>query len=393
MNLKLFKSTILIFSVLAFMASCKPEDTVKEYLRGGNSLAITTDGNLVIAGYNTTSTKSYDANLLLCSPNGDTLWSRKYGGSYSDAFFSVKNSNTGGFIAAGFSNQASSSSPAMIVVIAGPDGSLVKSAKFGGSNYSQGFSVVANSNPDSGYLVAGYIQKIGRVDRDIYLVRIDNEGKFLWEKSIGAISKDPYDTVSDAAYGIIPAQDSGYYITGSINAGFSTGQGKIFLMKVSQKGDSLWTKTYATGIGYSLTLTSDGGVAIGGTLQETSNNDIILLKTDALGNLLWSKVYGGTGYEYGASMIETSDGGFAITGITDSKGAGYDDVYLIRTNSAGDLQWDKTYGGSNVDQGYGIVQRSDGGFSVTGLSNSGGSFIYLNGIAADGTQLWFKNLQ
>jgi len=394
MNLKLNQAIFFQIALLALVVSCKPEDTPEEYLRGGNNLALTPDGNFIIAGYNNTSSKGYDANLLrVNSATGDTIWSRKFGGSYSDAFFTVKNSNQGGFIAAGFSNQASSSSPATYVVITGSDGSLVKSAKYGGSNYSQGFSVLPHANADSGYFVTGYIQKVGRVDRDIYLIHIKNNGDLVWEKTIGAISKDPYDTVNDAAYGIIAAADSGYYLTGSLNGGYSTGQGKIFLMKVSPRGDSLWTRTYATGIGYSLTLTADGGVAIGGTNQETSNNDIIILKTDANGNLLWTKNYGGNGYEYGATLIETTDGGFAITGITDSKGSGYDDIYLVRTNSSGDLLWDNTYGGTSVDQGYGLVQNSDGGFSITGLTNSGGSFIYLNRTAGNGTQQWFKNIQ
>jgi len=390
MNLRLFKASLLSISLVAALASCKVEDPPQEYLRGGNSLALSNDGKLVVAGYNTSSSKGYEASLTLAeSSNGDSVWSRQFGGSYADAFYCVKKSNAGGFIAAGFTNKASAGSPAMYVVITDADGKEVNSAKYGGSYYSQAFNVLPHANADSGYLVAGYIQKSSNADRDIYLVRINNAGVALWAKSIGAKSIDPYDTVNDAAYSVIAAPDSGYYITGSLN-GYISCCGKIFLMKVSSKGDSLWTKTYNSGVGYSLTLTADGGVAIGGTLQETSNHEIIIIKTDTAGNQLWSKTYSGAGYEYGASMVETSDGGFAITGITDSQGYGSQDVYLIRTNSTGDKLWDKTFGKANVDQGYGLVQLSDGGFSIAGLSNSDGSFIFLNRTSSDGTQQWVK---
>jgi hypothetical protein len=164
-------------------------------------------------------------------------------------------------------------------------------------------------------------------------------------------------------------------------------------MKVSPTGDSLWTKTYAAGIGFSLTLTSDGGIAIGGTIQETSNQDIIILKTDTAGNLIWSKTYGDEGYEYGAMLVETSDAGLAITGITNTSGTGYDDIYLVRTNSTGDQLWAKTYGGDKTDQGFGLVKNSDNGFSITGLSNSGGSYFFLNKTDAEGNEQWQKKIQ
>jgi len=394
MKLKQINAAILLIALSIIATSCgKDEDPPEEYLRAGNNLCISADGNLVIAGYNTATSSGYDATLVkVSSSNGDTLWSKKFGGSYADAFFSVKQSNTGGYIAAGFSNLAASNSPNAYVVITDADGKQVSASKYGTSGYSQGFCVLPHANTDSGYLVAGYILKSGRADRDLYLLRISNTGKTLWEKSIGARGTSSEDPVNDAAYGIVAAADSGYYITGSIN-GYSSCCGKIFLMKVSKNGDSLWTKTYASGIGYSLTLTSDGGVAIGGSNQETSNYDMIIIKTDANGELLWSENYGGSAYEYGASMIETANGGFAITGITNSFGAGYDDAYLVQTDAQGKMLWDETYGGSNIDQGFGLVQHPDEGFSVTGLSNTDGSFIYVNRTDNKGIELWRKKIK
>jgi hypothetical protein len=247
---------------------------------------------------------------------------------------------------------------------------------------------------DTGYLVAGYIQKLNSTDRNLYLVKINNAGDTLWTKSYGAKGRDVYDTCNDAAYGVIKAPDGGYFLTGNLN-GYTNGGGRIFLMKVSSKGDSLWTKTYNSGIGYSLTLTRDNGVAISGSLQEGSSQDIFLLKTDLDGTLLWKQSYGGSGFEYGGTMIETTDGGFAITGITDSKGHGLQDVCLILANSSGVASWEQTntYGGADNDQGFGVVEMPDKGFCITGLSNSGGSYIFLNRTSSDGTQGWVKYIE
>ena len=398
MKIRIFTLAVLSFSVLTILTSCnKTPDVTPQFQRGGNSLVLAANGNIVIAGFNTSSAKGYEATLVMTADaNSDSIvWAATYGGSFSDAFYNVKKSNQGGFIATGFSNKSSASSPAMLVVITDVNGKMLKSKTYGGSAFTQGFSVIPNA--DSGYLVAGVIQKTSNSDHDIYLVRINDSGDTLWTKSLGANSSDQYDTVNDAAYGVIAAPGGGYFLTGSLN-GYSQYGGKVFLMKVSAKGDSLWTKTFAAGIGYSLTLTHQNGVvdgiAISGSLQEGSSQDIFLVKTDLDGKRLWSKTFGGSGFEYGASMIETSDGGFAIAGITNSKGFGNQDVYLVHTNSLGESPWEKTYGGASDDQGFGLVEMpNNGGYCITGLSNSGGSYIYLTRTSSDGTMTWEKYIK
>ena len=397
MKIRIFNLAVLAFTVLTILTSCnKTPDVTPQFQRGGNSLVLAANGNIVIAGFNT-SVKGYEATLVMTTnTNSDSIvWAATYGGSSASTFYSVKKSNQGGFIATGFSNRSSANSPAMLVVITDAAGKMVKSKTYGGSALTQGFNVIPNA--DSGYLVAGVIQKTSNSDHDIYLVRINDSGDTLWTKSLGANRIDQYDTVNDAAYGVIAAPGGGYFLTGSLN-GYSQYGGKVFLMKVSAKGDSLWTKTYTTGIGYSLTLTHQNGVidgiAISGSLQEGSSQDIFLIKTDLDGKRLWSKTFGGSGMENGASMVETSDGGFAIAGTTNSKGFGNQDVYLIHTNSLGESPWEKTYGAAGDDQGFGLVEMpNNGGYCITGLSNSGGSFIYLSRTSSDGTKIWEKYIK
>jgi len=393
MKIRILKLAFLSFLLLALLTSCnKTPDVTPQFQRCGNSLALAANGNLIIAGYNSTSGNGYDATLVMANPaNGDTLWTKTYGTSYSDAFYSVNKANKGGIVAVGFSNRANASSPAMLLVITDIQGKLNKSKTYGGSAWSQAFYVLPNA--DSGYLIAGYIQKSSTSDRNIYLVRTNDSGDTLWTKSLGAQSTNQYDSVNDAAYSVVAAPDGGYFVTGTLNAYTQSG-GKIFLKKISSTGNELWTKTYGLGIGYSVTLTHENGngvvngVAISGSLQVGSNEDIFLLKTDLDGKQLWAKSYGGNGFEYGANMIETSGGGFAISGITDSKGSGYQDVYLILTDASGTPTADPTYGGADNDQGFGLVEMPDKGFCITGLSNSGGSYIFLNRVNANGSQFW-----
>ena len=139
--------------------------------------------------------------------------------------------------------------------------------------------------------------------------------------------------------------------------------------------DIMWSKTFGgsgADAGRSIYPTNDGGFIIAGYTFSfgAENSDIYLLKTDADGNELWSKTFGGSGWEYAYSVIQTSDSGFLIAGYTTSKGAGCKDVYVIKTDNQGNLLWDKTYGGENKDVGRAVCQAVNGDFIINGYTDS-----------------------
>ena len=127
--------------------------------------------------------------------------------------------------------------------------------------------------------------------------------------------------------------------------------------------------------GKSLIQTSDGGYAIaGGTISFGAGEaDVYVVKLDANGNLQWTKTIGGPAVENGSSLIQTSDGGYAITGKSSSFGAGEADVYVIKLDANGNLQWTKTIGGPDSEEGVYLIQTSDGGYAIAGSTKSFGA--------------------
>jgi ribosomal protein S11 len=132
----------------------------------------------------------------------------------------------------------------------------------------------------------------------------------------------------------------------------------------------------------SVQQTSDGGYMVAGYTESfgAGGSDIFLIKTDASGNVIWAKTYGGTHSDYASSVQQTSDGGYIVAGYTFSFGAGINDIFLIKTDANGNVIWAKTYGGTAYDYAYSVQQTSDGGYIVAGYTRSfgaGGDNVFL----------------
>ena len=160
---------------------------------------------------------------------------------------------------------------------------------------------------------------------------------------------------------------------------------RCHVVKLDAKGNLQWTKTIGgpePEEGSSLIQTSDGGYAIAGFTISfgAGGNDVYVVKLDAHGNLQWTKTIGGSAVEGSSSLIQTSDGGYAIAGLTNSFGAGDYDVYVVKLDAKGNLQWTKTIGGPGGDWGHSLIQTSDGGYVIAGSTSSfgaGGANVYV----------------
>jgi hypothetical protein len=192
--------------------------------------------------------------------------------------------------------------------------------------------------------------------------------------------------------------DGGYIIAGRAPS-YDASTSNAYLVKTNPSGDTIWTKRYGRGRwdgGYSVKQTSDGGYIITGTTVsfEASGSNVFLFKTNASGDTLWTRVYGGPYDDWGYSVQQTSDGGYIVAGYTSSSQDYYkNDAYLIKTNASGDTIWTRTYGGADIDQAYSVGLTSDGGYIVAGSTRSydaGREHVYLVRTNATGDTLWTR---
>jgi uncharacterized delta-60 repeat protein len=269
--------------------------------------------------------------------------------------------------------------------------SAVSFAKTYGGTYDDRAYFVQQTS-DGGYIVAGYTYFVAGVtgNYDIFLIKTDASGNVQWAKTYGG-------TYNDWAYSVQQTSDGGYIVAG-LTYSFGAGYYDIFLIKTDASGNVQWAKTYG-GTSYeeafSVQQTSDGGYIVAGYTRSFGAGyyDIFLIKTDAFGNVQWAKTYGGTNWDKGYSVHQTSDGGYIVAGTTFSFGAGDYDIFLIKTDANGNIQWAKTYGGTSYDWAYSVQQTSDGGYIVAGYTYSFGvsySDAFLIKTDAFGNIQWAK---
>jgi hypothetical protein len=333
---------------------------------GASSVQRTSDGGYIVAGYTYSFGEgSWDILLIKTNANGDIIWAKTYGGTNEDRASSVQRTSDGGYIVAGATWSFGEGSSDIFLIKTDANGNVQWAKTYGGTSWDEASSVQQTS--DGGYIVAGQTWSFGEGGRDIFLIKTDADGNIQWAKTYGG-------TYDDYAYSVQQTSDGGYIVAGYT---WSFGEGvDILLIKTDANGNIQWAKTYGGTDGdeaYSIQQTSDGGYIVAGTtLSFGEGVDILLIKTDANGNVQWAKTYGGTEYDLASSIQQTSDGGYIVAGWTYSflEGVG---ILLIKTDANGDLQWAKTYRGTGWDEASSVQQTSDGGYIVAGYTNSFGA--------------------
>lgn len=255
---------------------------------------------------------------------------------------------------------------------------------YGGVELDAGYSVQYTS--DGGYIIAGYTDSFGAGDEDVYLIKTDADGDTVWTRTYGSADHDG---------GICVQQTSdGGYITAGYTGDWASDV-DVYLIKTDADGDTLWTRTYG-GVeldgGTCVQQTSDGCYIIAGQTSSGPGNSIYLIKADVDGDTLWTRMYGSSAWSEGRSVQQTSDGGYIIGG---SRYNGFDyDVFLVKTDADGDTLWTRRYGVWNSsDDGYSVRQTYDGGYVIAGLKDSVGGRaedVYLIKTDTDGDTLWTR---
>ncbi len=327
--------------------------------------------------------------LLSMSCSNKTNFEKTFGGDSDDGASCVQQTKDEGYIIVGYTESKGAGKDDIYLIKTDAMRNKEWEKTFGGIKWDIGTSV--QQTKDDGYIIIGHTASKGAGKSDVYLIKTDKEGNTLWEKTFGG-SDD------DEGFSVQQTKDEGYIITGATTSK-GAGEWDVYLIKTDKEGNTLWEKTfggYASDEGFSAQEIKDEGyIIIGYTYSKgAGGNDVYLIKTDKEGNALWEKTFGGSDDDEGYSVQETKDEGYIITGYTYNNGEG--DVYLIKTDKEGNTLWEKTFGKASDDGGLSVQQTKDDGYIITGYTYSEGetsesvSYVYLIKTDEQGNKLFEK---
>ena len=326
--------------------------------------------------------------LPCCAVGQGVAWEESYGGIYNENGSSGMQASDGGYLIVGSTYSFGAGSYDIYVLKTDVNGDTLWTSTYGGPDTDHGYGI--DNSSDGDFIIVGSTRSFGSGQKDVYLVKIDSSGAVQWSKSFGGAG-------NDEGWSVMQTDDKGYIICGNTDS-YGAGYSDLYLVKTDSLGDTLWTKTFGGSggeSGYSVRQCGDGGyVAVGSTGSfGLGYSSVYVVRVDSSGDSLWATDYGGDKADVGYSIEIAYDGGFLITGATASFGAGYTDAYLIKTDSQGNVEWEKTYGGPKDDRAYSICLSMDGGYLLAGSTDSYGAGkpnVYLIKTTPLGDTVWTR---
>lgn len=261
---------------------------------------------------------------------------------------------------------------------------------FGGTNIDVAYAVEETN--DEGYIIAGYTRSFGTTSgRNLWIFKTDKSGNLIWNKTFGGNSDDEGAAVKQTL--------DGGFIAAGYTSSFGAGAKDVFVVKTDSLGNELWSRFFggtSDEEAYALEVLPDGGFIIGcATSSATAGSrDGWLIRLNSSGNSLWDKKIGGLSTDGIRDLKLTSDNSFIITGWTASDGAGaLGKAWLVKIDSLGNIIFNKSFGGTDADRGLSVQQTSDGGYIFTGYtasSGAGNDDLFLVKTDGSGNQTWAK---
>ena len=389
----------------------------------GQSIIQTMDGGYAILGYSNSidgdlSGKQLEVNdywLLKLDVDGNVQWSKTYGGSKDDRGQSLVQTTDGGYAIVGYamSDDGDGSNNEGFhdnwILRLDASGNILWERSYGFAGHDHCYDVVETD--DGGFFFAGFLDVTlsngeGNFGLGSSLTRhgvgefwgnkIDDEGNLQWRRYFGG-------TNNDRAHAVVPSNDGGFVMSGfsesnDYDISNTKGSYDFWIVHIDANGDLLWEKSFGgTGIevSYDLVKTPDDGYAILGhtfsndldVSENKGNSDIWLVKIDQSGNLLWEKTFGGTEFDDAKGLDVTSDGGFVIAGnsksidgdVTGNKGE--NDFWVIKTDALGNIVYQKTFGGADLDFGFDVIEDANGNLVLIGEASS----VDFEGLSSKGS--------
>lgn len=332
-----------------------------------SSILQTSDGGYIVAG----STSSYGAGttdiwILKFNTWGDIEWQKTYGEYYGNSAYSIQKTNDGGYIVGG-SYVINYLGYEFGVMKLDPDGNIEWLKTFGDEFSNTAYSL--QQTIDGGYIVAGISFFVDTQTADIVILKLSVDGTEEWSKTYGG-------TGDDRAYSILLTDEGGYIVAGYTSS-FGAGDNDIWILKLASDGSIEWQKTYGGSESeetHSILHTSDGGYIIAGySASFGAGLDFLVIKLNTGGEIEWQKTYGGSRLDVAYSIQQTFDGGYIVAGETESFGAGNKDMWILKLSILGNIEWQRMYGGGQNEEASSIQQTVDGGYIVAGFTDTYGA--------------------
>jgi hypothetical protein len=375
----------------------------------------TADGGYILAGYSESGISSdksaaakglFDFWVIKVDAAGNKQWDKTLGGTAFDALNAVQQTSDGGYILGGTSesrisgdkSQASRGTYDYWVIKLDAAGNKTWDKTFG-SSASDGLSYLQQTT-DGGYILGGQSESAAGGDKtavgsgmtDLWIIKLDGSGNKVWDKAYGGSQSDLFSSLQQTS-------DGGYILGGTSASPVSgdksqpsRGQNDFWIIKVDANGGKSWDRTYGGSNMEGLRTvrqTPDGGYIVSGTTNSgisgdisqpaKGGNDLWVIKLDGSGNMQWNKTLGAAGEEWAGYIDQASNGGYIVGAYSDSNisgdkseaSKGGNDFWIIKLNATGNKVWDKTYGGNGFEQLSFIRQISGGSYIFGGTSQSG----------------------
>lgn len=344
-----------------------------DYTGYPSSLIRTSDGGYAFTGY-TKATGYEDIIAVRLSPAGDVLWAKRFSPTVNDRGdrgYSIAQTSDGGFVIAGFT--LSFNSYDIMLLRLNSSGGLLWAKTYGGAQPEEAYSVIRTA--EGGFALGGFMVSAAGNPEDFCALKLNADGSLVWAKTFGG-------TGSEKGRAIAQTSDGGFVLVGETKSYGSVSSYEILVLKMRSDGSREWAEAFGSTVAsfpdyaYSVGCVGDTVFVGAYTLASAGNNDFLVLKLNPDGTRNWAKLAGGSvggRQDLLWSMAPTSDRGLVCVGQTTSYGAGSDDFFVVRLSPEGNMVWARTCGGLGSDIAYSVVQTSDGGYAIFGQTQSAGA--------------------
>ena len=373
-------STVFLFSVVEAKESAKKKAPKKEVYQavwektyGGddgdivNGIVALENAEYALVG----TCKSFDAQgtdmcVVRMNAKGEIKWHILLGGKKKDVAKAIIRAEDGSLIVLGTSKSfAKRYDRDIYVAKVSLEGKLIWEQNLGGKRDEYAGGIAATD--DGGFLVVGDSNSYGNGYKDVYIAKLDQNGKEISSQVIGGEKED-------SAQALTRTSDGAMMLVGYRELDRS-GNTDFFVMKLDQNGNKIWAKTYGEEQADRLngvTASADGGIVATGSTRsyKSAQTDMSVMKLDTEGNIVWHKIYGFKYYEYGNAVASIGAGGVMVAGGTSTLGKGDHSAYMIALDKSGKLIWSHVYGDRNKDRMNAIARMDDGSMVAAGGSDS-----------------------